>query len=91
LEGHATKKLRHWQFFHLVTSQFQRTLAPDTLLSISGEGGEAVDLLKDGQIATSAVNILKATKGFVMLGEDADDLLGGVVGGRNEATFNGVG
>jgi hypothetical protein len=66
---------------HLVACQFQRALAPDTLLGIVGEGGEAVNLFEDAQVESRALNVLEAAESLVVLGENANDLLGGVVGG----------
>ena len=58
-----------------ISSQFQRTLAADALLGIAGEGGEAVDLLKDAKVELSRVDVLKAAEGFVVLGEDPNRVI----------------
>jgi hypothetical protein len=79
-----------WQVLHIVASQFEGTFAPDALLGIVGEGGETVDLLEHAQVESGAVDGLEAAKGLVVLGEDADHLLSGVVGGGDVMTFDGV-
>jgi hypothetical protein len=54
--------LRHWQLLDLVASQFEGALAPDALLGVVREGGEAIDLLEDTQVKPSTLNVLKTTE-----------------------------
>ncbi len=59
-------------------------------MSIVGEGGEAVHLLEDGQIKACTFDGFKATKGLLVLGEDANDLLGVVVASGDVLTLDGT-
>jgi hypothetical protein len=60
------------------------------VLSIVGEGGETVDLFEDTQVQPSALNVLEAAEGLLVLGEDTDHLFGGLVGGGDVATLDGI-
>ena len=81
---------RHWQLLYLVTSQFQWRLAPDALLGIIRKGSKSVDLLEDPQVESGALDALEATESLVVLGENPDHLLGGIVSSRHDLTLNGI-
>ena len=60
MEGESTEELSHWQLLHLIASQFDRALAPDTLLGIVGEGAETVNFLEDAKVEPSTLDVLEA-------------------------------
>ena len=59
-------------------------------MGVGGEGGEAIDLLENTQVEPCRLDVLESAEGLVVLGEDADDLFGGVVGCGDDATFDSV-
>ncbi len=59
-------------------------------MGVVGERGETIDLLKDTQVEPCRLNVLKTAEGLVVLGKDANDLFGGVVGSRDDAALDGI-
>ena len=75
----------------VVAGQLQRAPAADPGLGILGEGGEAIELLEDGQVALGIGDGLEAAEVLVVLVEAADDQFDGVVGCRDGAGADAVG
>jgi hypothetical protein len=51
----------------LIPGQFERAFATDSLLGIGGERREAIDLLEDAQVDSSAFDVLEAIEGLVRI------------------------
>ena len=80
----------HRELGDVVAGQLQGAFAPDAGLGILGKGGEAVDLLEDSQEEPGSVKGVEATEVLIVLVKTADNQFDGVVGARNDGTFDAI-
>jgi len=76
---------------NVIAGQLQWALVADGGLGVVGEGGEAVEFFKDGQVTLGMGDRLKATEVLVMLVEAGNDTFDRVVGFGDERRADAVG